>query len=112
MNLEPIPPGICFEESVGSFVFFSELQSVPRRRQFSAQCNQSVCNLAKAAMPLQKQVSQLSESEDEHESVPEVDLFEIWVEIIKPGLRQSQAHPCEQEAETEENSGPSFSWPN
>lgn len=63
-------------------------------------------------MPLQKQVSQLSESEDEHESGPEVDLFEIWVEIIKPGLRQSQAHPCEQEAETEENSGPSFSWPN
>lgn len=22
MNLEPIPPGICFEESVGSFVLF------------------------------------------------------------------------------------------
>ena len=67
---------------------------MPRRQQFSAQSNQSVCNLAKAAMPLQKQVSQLSESEGEHESGPEVDLFEIWVEIIKPGLRQSQAHPC------------------
>ena len=66
-------------------------------------------------MPLQLKVAELSESEKEDESGPELDFFREFKFISKPGLGQNQAHPChcQQEAETDENksSGPFFFWP-